>query len=154
MESMAKQAVTTNETWLNLLYEFTDITTGRRKRFGSKVIGETEEEKRANLLYLVRFVYLYGYGLKTFEEAICHPEISIKTPLAMLIKCNYFYLLSDKGIEPIRSIATMLEIVYRQLDVDKDLLECYQVAIKHAKPKRAEELKEIYGRIVKLIGQT
>ena len=122
----------------NLLYDYTAVLTGQKKRMQwfNRTEGEMTEdeqrrreaEERSNSLYLIWFVYRYILGCNTLEEALSYnaEEVLTKYRLKMLMEQKFLYLGIDRDIplwkeEDIRIILTIL---YNRLDFWEQL-DCF-----------------------------
>lgn len=136
----------------NLMYEYAEKLAGSKKSFSSCCLGHTDEEKRANTLYLFRFVFIDMYEKKTMEEAkeMMTQEFLQRHHLASLVERNrYIYLLSLKkdGIRKIINYEFILWLIYTDVDPDKDVIDCYRWLATHcAKSAYTEE----YHKLLKL----
>lgn len=145
----------------NLLYEYAQVLTGRKKqiRFMSQnVITEYEEmeqaeKKKKKAYYLIWFVYRYILRCKTLDEAMqyANTETLTKFRLSSYVLNATIYIGNglDKELcfRKIEDIEMILEILYNRYDFFEQL-DCFQRhTIKYRQKKCLsviEKYQEIY----------
>lgn len=141
----------------NLLYEYSEILCGKRTNFGVWTLGKNEQERRENVLYLFRFVFQQMYHL-TYEEAkekIKDEEFMKNTHLFSLIKnSNCFVLLSVSGWKVIKDFPFILYVVYHNIDVEKDIIRCFEYLALNCENGQARKIyREELRKIINLVNK-
>lgn len=129
----------------NLLYEYTEILAGVRKRFGKQVFGTTKEEKRENTLYLFSFVFRDTLGISTLSEALENLDMIKKYKLNTLVTNGKVFLRAHnkEGCVTVTSSQFILWCIYNDIDPDKDIIACYEYLISECK-NRSNEKNRVY----------
>ena len=130
----------------NVEYEYQELLSGKRTRFGSRTLGDTKEEKRHYTLMLVDD-YLGETGKMSQEE---FEERLKELKLYQAVKKNV-YLDSLSGARKIRSLKFIKNVLDRHLKIETDVIECYQVAIAVSKGETRKELIEEKEKIEALV---
>lgn len=115
-----------NKSRLNLLYNFSDRLLGGCQRFCSEILGENDKERRDNICFLFKFLFIDTLHL-SYEEALKMEE-TLKLSDADVL---YTYLLTKDYQTEATAIfkpsvkGLMVAIVYNGWDCDRDVAKIY-----------------------------
>lgn len=153
-----------------LLYEYAEILAGVRQKFGKGVIGDCEdkedlklvalcrEKRRENALYIIKFAFMHIYGIKTFEEALKHPEIWDLAQLGRIISGRYITIGSPCTSTPteekyhyINDKSAILYIIYNgyEKDMNRNLYQIYKYMSEHSTGVQAGQSRAELDYILK-----
>lgn len=138
----------------NLLYNYTQVLSGKKRRIYSADMEKTEESKykhaekaKYQILYLVWFVYRYVLECDTLEKALeyANEETLKKYRLytSMLHGAVYFGIYNDISCRKAEDIVIVLEILYNRYDFFEQI-ECYIRHTQNLRQARAKEALKCY----------